>query len=180
MSEPRIFVIHPGLDGKWEVDGAHGPDDDLTQTLAILARLSIRLPVLKLTIKDDPRVGGAWPIIEDLMLEFVAVEPAAAWSFNDDAESEASVRVRAGRGSSAVSAARHRRHSSVCIDQCEAGGTCACLPDEHAPPPDNYELWWCSYCGEPSCEDSDPCQRCGEPIERVAFVRGGTIPCRSR
>ena len=66
-----------------------------------------------------------------------------------------------------------RRHSAACRDATECDGVdhCVCLPDEERPPPETYELWWCSWCGEPSCEDSDPCQRCGEPIERVPFVR---------
>jgi hypothetical protein len=65
-----------------------------------------------------------------------------------------------------------RRHSSACIDatECDGVGHCICLPDEEAPAPGTYELWWCSYCGEPSCEDSDPCQRCGESIQRVPLV----------
>lgn len=77
-ADDRVFVIHPGRDG-WEVDGAHSPDDDLTSTLAILKRLGVRLPILKLTITDDPRVGGAWPKVEDLTLPFVATEPAPEW-----------------------------------------------------------------------------------------------------
>lgn len=66
-----------------------------------------------------------------------------------------------------------RRHSSACVDATEFDGVehCICLPDEEAPAPDKHELWWCSYCGEPSCEDSDPCQRCGEKIERVPLVK---------
>jgi len=66
-----------------------------------------------------------------------------------------------------------RRHSSACVDAMECDGVenCICQPDEQAPAPATYELWWCSYCGEPSCEDSDPCQRCGEAIERIPLVR---------
>ena len=66
-----------------------------------------------------------------------------------------------------------RRHSSACVDATEVDGieNCICQPDEQAPAPATYELWWCSYCGEPSCEDSDPCQRCGEAIERIPLVR---------
>ncbi len=79
-ADDRVFVIHPGREGGWEVDGAHGPDDDLTATLAILKRLGVRLPILKLTITDDARVGGAWPQIEDLTLEFVATDPAPEWN----------------------------------------------------------------------------------------------------
>lgn len=89
--EPRVFVIYPDRSGgSWSVDGAHGVGDDLTATLAILKRLGVRPPVLKLTIGDDPRVGGAWPAVEDMTLDLAAVKPASEWSATDaaDAESE--------------------------------------------------------------------------------------------
>lgn len=65
-----------------------------------------------------------------------------------------------------------RRHSAVCIDyrECDGGTECICIPPADTQPPATYELWWCSYCGEPSSEDSDPCQRCGEPIVRRTYV----------
>lgn len=65
-----------------------------------------------------------------------------------------------------------RNHSSACRDWTELDGSghCICLPDENAPPPTTYDLWWCSWCGEPSCEDSNPCQRCGEAIVVVPMV----------
>ncbi len=66
-----------------------------------------------------------------------------------------------------------RRHSTACIDRREHDGEqgCICLPPANAPPPDTFELWWCSYCGEPSDEWSDPCQRCGERIVRKTYVK---------
>jgi hypothetical protein len=65
-----------------------------------------------------------------------------------------------------------RRHSSRCIDHREVDGEpdCICAPSADAPPPDTFELWWCSYCGEPSLEWSDPCQACGESITRQVYV----------
>ncbi len=69
-------------------------------------------------------------------------------------------------------AAPEREHSSWCRDvrEVDGGDACVCEPDKQAPPPDAYELWWCSWCGEPSCEDADPCQRCGEAIKRVPYI----------
>lgn len=64
-----------------------------------------------------------------------------------------------------------RRHSAACIDLREIHGSrCTCLPPADEAPPAIYELWWCTYCGEPSREFSDPCQRCGEAIVRVPYV----------
>ena len=74
--EARVFVIYPSRDGIWQIDGAHSPDTDPSQTLSILKSLGVRPPILRLTITDEPHVGGAWPTVEDLTLEFVAIDPA--------------------------------------------------------------------------------------------------------
>lgn len=40
---------------------------------------------------------------------------------------------------------------------------------DHKEPPTIYQVWWCNRCGEVAVED--PCQFCGDPINKYAYMR---------